>query len=104
MSSASKSMARRAATWMERCLWAIGLVALAVWLAVWGNSQWQQAKGNHELDRLISIKQASGERDSAASKQKPARLERGDLIGRIEIPRLALSTVIFEGTDGAVLR
>jgi sortase A len=102
MSSASKSMARRAATWIERCLWAIGFVALAVWLAAWGNSQWQQTKGRHELDRLSSYQQGSALVPSA--KQKPPRLGRGDLIGRIEIPRLQISTVIFEGTDGSVLR
>ena len=34
----------------------------------------------------------------------PRLWARGDLIGRIEIPRLGLSTVIFEGTDGGVLR
>ncbi len=90
-------MARRAATWMERCLWAIGFVALAVWLAVWGNSQWQQTKGNHELDRLIVVYNPSRVAEHA-------HLDRGDLIGRIEIPRLQISTVIFEGTDGGVLR
>ena len=97
MSSASKSMGRRAATWMERCLWAIGFVALLVWLAVWGNSQFQQAKGRHELDRLAVVRDPS----RAAAH---ATLARGDLIGRIEIPRLQISTVIFEGTDGGVLR
>jgi sortase A len=84
---------------MERCLWAIGFVALTVWLAVWGNSQWQQAKGSRELDRLIVVQQ-----HSPVPAQAHATLSRGDLIGRIDIPRLGLSTVIFEGTDGGVLR
>jgi sortase A len=97
MSSASKSMARRAATWMERCLWAVGFVALGVSLAVWGNSQWQQAKGRQELDRLIVVQ-------DPLRAAEHARLDRGDLIGRIEIPRLQISTIIFEGTDGSILR
>jgi len=96
-------MGRRAAAWIERCLWAVGLVALGVSLAVWGNSQWQQAKGRQELDRLIVVQD-----DSSPHTSRPARthatLARGDLIGRIEIPRLQISTVIFEGTDGSILR
>ncbi len=87
---------------MERCLWAIGFVALAAWLVVWGNSQWRQAKGRQELDRLTSRWQTSSA--APASKQEHARVDRGDLIGRIEIPRLQISTVIFEGTDGSILR
>ena len=45
MSSATK--------WMERCLWAIGLLALAAWFGVWFNARQQQAEGNRELDRRL---------------------------------------------------
>jgi len=87
---------RSAMKWIERCLWAIGLAALAVWLGVWLSARQQQAEGNRELDRQISV--------ATAPSALPVKLGRGYLIGRIEIPRLRISTVIFEGTDEDVLR
>jgi len=36
---------------IERCLWAIGLLALAVWIGVWLNARHQQAEGDRELER-----------------------------------------------------
>jgi sortase A len=86
---------------IERCLWAIGFLALAVWIAVWLNARRHQAEGNQELERRL------GERvESPTRPTEPAapKLAEGDLIGRIEIPRLRMSTVVFEGTGDGVLR
>jgi sortase A len=90
----------------ERCLWAIGILALTGWLAVWLNARWQQTVANRELDRRM---EASGSTNSPAPSVRstvppPPRLAEGDLIGRIEIPRLQISTVVFEGTNDNVLR
>lgn len=104
MGSAKK--ARVKAGIFERCLWTIGILALTVWIAVWLNARWQQTMANRELDRRM---EASGSTNSPAPPMRattpsPPRLAEGDLIGRIEIPRLQISTVVFEGTGDSVLR
>ena len=96
---------RGAARLLERCFWAIGFLALSLWFAVWFTAKWYQAEGNRELERRLeqsrSIKTPSSKTPSPIP---PVRLAKGDLIGRIEIPRLDLSTVIFEGDDDDVLK
>jgi sortase A len=98
---------RGAARLLERCLWAIGFVAAGVWLAIWLNARWWQMQGSRELDRRISETHSSSLSSPSASSPTPAappaRLAQGDLIGRIEIPRLNVSSVIFEGDDDGVL-
>jgi sortase A len=94
-----------ATKWMERCLWAIGLLVLAAWFGVWFNARQQQAEGNRELDRRLEVPQKT---EASRAPASPARLPRvgrveGTLVGRIEIPRLHISTIVFEGTDDKVL-
>jgi sortase A len=79
--------------WVERFLWTIGFLALAIWLAVWANARRQQAEASRELDRRLKHELPS----------PPAKLIQGDVIGRIEIPRLEISTMVFEGTGDDVL-
>jgi sortase A len=91
---------RGATKWVERVLWTIGFLALAVWLAVWGNARRQQLGGSRELDRRLQE-----ERNLKAEPRSspPLKLIQGDVIGRIEIPRLEISTIVFEGTGDDVL-
>jgi sortase A len=97
---------------MERCLWAIGLLVFSAWFGVWFNARRQQAEGNRELERLLQTQRGMGAsrvvgalRGSSFSASSPtrARLTQGNLIGRIEIPRLHVSTIVFEGTGDNVL-
>jgi sortase A len=53
----------------------------------WGWAEWKQYQGNRALTTAIA-------------KRKPTE---GGLVGRIEIPRLHLSAVIFEGTSDSTL-
>jgi sortase A len=94
MSSATK--------WMERCLWAIGFLALAGWFGVWFNARQQQAEGNRELERRMGTRRGV-EASRAPSLSPRAKLPEGTLVGRIEIPRLHVSTIVFEGTGDNVL-
>jgi sortase A len=94
MSSATK--------WMERCLWAIGFLALAAWFGVWFNARQQQAEGSRELERRLEAPRGT-EASRAPSFAPRARLAQGELIGRIEIPRLHVSTIVFEGAGDNVL-
>jgi sortase A len=52
---------------------------------------------NRELDR--SLRSAESELRHLA----PSPLATGDLVGRIEVPRLRMSAIVFEGTDPATL-
>ena len=92
---------RSASQWIERCLWTIGLFALGAWMTFWIGARVHQALGKRELDRRIS--EPSSAINPTTLTPVP-KLSRGDLIGRIDIPRLDLSSVIFEGTDSGVLR
>ncbi len=91
---------RGAARLLERCFWAIGFLAVSLWLAVWLTAKWYQAEGNRELERRVEESRST----KTASRAPSVRLAKGDLIGRIEIPRLDLSTVIFEGDDDDTLK
>ena len=81
--------------WVERFLFAIGLVILGYCGVAWLNSRVQQAKGDHDLDRLLS--------NRATTTLPEARIPDGDLVGKVEIPGLRLSAVIFQGTEDNVL-
>jgi LPXTG-site transpeptidase (sortase) family protein len=78
-----------AASWFESFLWVIGCAALGYCAFLWGRAEYDQAQGSRMVDQ--------GRFDV---KGRPAA---GSLVGRIEIPRLKLSAVIFEGTDDRTL-
>ena len=87
---------RGAASWAERCLWLFGIVALGYAVLVWGEAAYEQAHGNQALDRMIQLGNARRDGPDAGAE--------GSLVGRIEIPRVELSAVIFEGTSDGTLR
>lgn len=85
--------------WLQRLLFGVGLVILGYCGAYWLNTRLQQRNGNRELDRLLSARQVP------VPKQQPEApaIPEGGLVGRVEIPKLHLSAVIFQGTDSKVL-
>jgi len=80
---------------VQRCLWMAGFIVLGYCGMAWISASLHQSEGNAELGHLL--------RNYAPAIRQPAPLHRG-LVGKIEIPRLGLSAVIFEGTDEPVLR
>lgn len=86
---------RRLVRCIEYFLFAAGLVILGYCGAWWLNSRVQQANGNRELDRILS--------NRAATSARGTRIPDGDLVGKVEIPDLRLSAVIFQGTQDSVL-
>ncbi len=80
----------------QRCLWVVGFAVLGYCGMAWMNSRLQQARGNAELGRLQKAREHGPNLRSAAPPH-------GGLVGRIEIQRLHLSAVVFEGTDEPVL-
>ncbi len=78
---------------LERALLAAGVACLVWWVAGAAYVRWANASENRRLDRLI----AAGTPASAVSRAVAVGL--GDPIGRVEIPRIGVGTVIVEG-DG----
>jgi len=93
-STQSKKKTMRMSRWVEYCLWLGGLAGLGYCAFVWVNAEYQQREGNSELDSEIA---------ASTGKTQPAHGGSGalklDVLGRIDIPRLHMSTIIFEGTD-----
>jgi sortase A len=96
---APRSMSRLQRT--ERILIAIAMVAFGHFSYVKAETYLYQRFENRELDRILQSRQGRAEHVPAVS---PAgRVEPGALIGRIEIPRLAVSAVVFAGSDAETL-
>ena len=69
-------------------LFTFGLLNIGYWFHLTLKAKWSQTQGARELAR------------PAPSTASPTI---GDVVGRLEIPRLSLSTVVFEGSDRDVL-
>lgn len=81
--------------WIQRLLFMAGFVILGYCGAEWLNSRIQQSRGNRELDQLL--------RSRGKAPAARVNIPDGDLVGRVEIPELHLSDVIFQGTGAHVL-
>lgn len=82
--------------WIEGLLLAVGLLSLGVWGGVQLASMLSQAWENRSFD--LKKQQVSA---PAASKTRAP--ERGDVLGRLSIPRLGLSSMVREGDDEGIL-
>jgi sortase A len=83
------------ARWLQRFLFAAGFLILGYCGAAWLDSRLRQDEGNRELNRILS-------RGALIPPPKIA-IPDGRLIGRVEIPKLHLSAVVFQGADSSVL-
>ena len=77
----------------------IGLVSLGYFAYVVAESRLYQALENRELDAILAS--APPAREQHVPRPRPAP---GSMIGRIEIPRLGVSTIIRAGSDARTLR
>ena len=80
-------------SWIESCFWVAGFVAIGYCAFLWARAEYDQAQGNWALERPLSSAQPP--KESAALRG----ISEGSLVGRIEIPRLDLFAVVFEGTS-----
>ena len=107
--------------WTERVLLVVALCCLGSWAYAWIDSAYYQYRENQILDESLSQQQSSeappaqqppaADTDSLDRFQPPPAaepprkpLEAGALVGRIEIPRLGISTIVLEGDDTTTLR
>lgn len=88
--------------WVSRALLAMGLACLIFYSAVTVYTWRYQRAAKSQLERMISIERtAAAVPDHAPSVSKP--LERGEIIGRVDIPRLKVSAAVAEGDDDKTL-
>ena len=66
----------------------VGLLGIGYWVELSVKGAWSQIRGARELERPGGV---------------TASPLNGDVVGRLEIPRLRLSTIVFEGADDEVL-
>ena len=93
------SSTNRVARWLEICFWTIGCLALGYCAFLWGRAQYDQAEGNWALEHSLPGDPAP----AAGPSRRPPYSAEGSLVGRIDIPRLDLSAVVFEGTSDDTL-
>src|SRR5688572_20817924 len=88
--------------WLQRALIAVGVVCL-VYFSVATVHTWRyQRAAKSEIERMTAIERSA---PAAAVERPPSPkpLATGDLIGRVEIPRLGLSAAVAEGDDDKTL-
>jgi len=72
------------------CLWIVVVLSIGYWAQLSVKARVSQVRGARELER--------------PRPETPSLIaSSGDVVGRLEIPRLRLSTVVFEGADEDVL-
>lgn len=100
--------------WLERGLLAIALLCLGTWAWAWLDSSYTQYRENRRFDEALARQAvpaatAASETDSLGSfhgerSAKADPLAEGDLVGRIEISRIGVSSIVLEGVGNQTLR
>ena len=88
-----RRISSRARLWTEGLLWTVGCVLLGYGAFVYVSAQLAQNQGYRALEHEVPSE------NSAASIDHPE----GSLVGRVEIPRIHLSAIVFEGTSDSTL-
>jgi len=90
----------RLGRWVSRGLIALGVACLIFYSVVTVRAWRYQRAAKSQVEQMISIERpAVSDRMPVASKP----LKPGDLIGRVDIPRLKLSAAVAEGDDDKTL-
>jgi sortase A len=95
---------------IDRLLLLIGIGCLTAFIIFTVHSLWYQRQLEESFDDLVRESQPE-QLDSAIpgspsvpSPSTPPKLKEGDLVGRLEIPRLDLSVMVLEGVASRTLR
>jgi len=104
------------ARWLERVLFLIGIVCLGIYAYAFVDARITDRVENRRLEEAIRRhqQQAAAETDSFSAfhpqrtppgpPAPPLKLSEGELVGRLEIPRLGVSTIVLEGVGSRTLR
>jgi sortase A len=94
---------RRALVWLERILLVLAIVCLGYYTYVSAETYLYQAYENRELDAILASAPAPAAVPAAAARVR-SRPANGEIIGRVEIPRLDVSVVVRAGSDARTLQ
>jgi len=90
-----------ARAWTSRGLLALGLICLVYYSAASVYTLRYQRAAKSKIEQMVSIERPPAARVVVPGIAKP--LESGELIGRVDIPRLKLSAAVAEGDDDKTL-
>src|SRR5688572_23231874 len=88
-------------SWLNRALIAFGLACVIFYSVVTVHTWRYQRAAKSQLERMISMERSQAARESIPDVLKP--LKTGEIIGRVDIPRLKLSAAVAEGDDDKTL-
>ena len=100
---------RATVRWLERILFLIAFACLGYYAYVVVEARLYQAMENRELDAILAsapppVAPGPPLSTSAPRPRPRPRPAQGSVIGRIEIPRLGVSTIVRAGTDARTLQ
>ena len=87
--------------WASRGLLALGLICLVYYSVASVHTRRYQRAAKSQIEQMVSIERPPAARVVVPGTAKP--LESGELIGRVDIPRLKLSAAVAEGDDDKTL-
>jgi LPXTG-site transpeptidase (sortase) family protein len=87
--------------WMSRALIALGLACLIFYSVVTVHTWRYQRAAKARVEQMISVERPTLVREYVPDVSKP--LKTGEIIGRVDIPRLKLSAAVAEGDDDKTL-
>jgi sortase A len=87
--------------WLQRGLLAVGIALLLFYAIVTANTWRFQRQAKADVQQMVSIERPPAMTEKLPDVSKP--LANGELIGRVDIPRLKLSAAVAEGDDDRTL-
>jgi sortase A len=93
--------------WIDRTLIAFGLGCLIFYAIATAQTAIYQRRANADINAMIAARRLSGaaaaDRDVPETAPPSVPVMPGDVIGRVEVPRLKLSAAVAEGDDDSTL-
>jgi sortase A len=100
--------------WIERLLLLIGLVCLGTVAYAYFDARFTAREEGRRLDEAIRERRSQTVQPASVTdsftqltpkaETQPPKLAEGELVGRIEIPRVGVSAIILEGVESSTLR
>jgi LPXTG-site transpeptidase (sortase) family protein len=87
--------------WASRALFALAFICLVYYSVVSVRAWRYQRAAKSQVEQMVSIERPPAARTVVPAAAKP--LKSGELIGRVDIPRLKLSAAVAEGDDDKTL-
>jgi sortase A len=88
---------------LGRVLVLTGALAFACWGYLMLHQFWFQRAANRVLQERIAKASTSPHHDALQEYEAGIPLRHGEMIGRLEIPRVRISVIVLEGSDSSVL-